>query len=148
MKNNIIRSFRANLRIFERLNQIANATCCAGITVAQCHVLLEIEQLKETTTKQLSKNLRLDKSTLSRTVDGLKKLGLIKRDAYGQDRRFTLLTLTKKGKDRCDSLNKYNDDMYIDIFNRIPRKERDNSIQSFESAVKAFSDYFRKSCSC
>jgi DNA-binding MarR family transcriptional regulator len=142
MKKDIIRSFRRNLRRFERLNQLANVTCCSGITLAQCHVLLEIEDLAETTTKQLSENLKLDKSTLSRTVDGLKKLGLIKRCTHAHDRRFTILTLTSKGKNKCDSLNKYNDDLYSNICERLSQKERERFFQSFNDMVMAFSEYF------
>jgi DNA-binding MarR family transcriptional regulator len=136
-----IRSFRRNLRRFERLNQLTNVTCCRGITLAQCHVLLEIEELGETTTKQLSENLRLDKSTLSRTVDGLKKLGFIKRSTHAHDRRFTILRLTSKGKVKCDSLNKFNDNLYGNIFGKLSQKEGERFFQSFDDMVKAFSEY-------
>ena len=148
MNNNIIRAFRRNLRRFERLNQLANVTCCSGITLAQCHVLLEIEEMVETTTKQLSKNLKLDKSTLSRTIDGLKKLNLIKRGAHSNDRRFTILSLTKKGKSKCDSLNKYNDNLYINIFEKLTQKEREHFFRSFNEVVLAFSEYFQENSKC
>ena len=105
MNEKRIRSFRRNLRRFERLNQLTNAVCCKGITLAQCHVLLEIEALVETTTKQLAENLKLDKSTLSRTVDGLKKLSLVKRGAHAHDRRFTVIRLTKNGFCLCEILS-------------------------------------------
>lgn len=148
MKKDRIRSFRRNLRRFERLNQLANVTCCSGITLAQCHVLLEIEELAETTTKQLSENLKLDKSTLSRTVSGLKKLGLVKRCAHAQDRRFTILMLTRKGKNKCDTLNKFNDDLYSDICERLSQKERERFFQSFNDMVLAFSEHFVGKRSC
>ncbi len=148
MKKSRIRSFRRNLRRFERFNQLTNVTCCRGITLAQCHVLLEMEELGETTTKQLSANLKLDKSTLSRTVDGLKKLGLVKRGAHAHDRRFTILTLTRKGKDKCDSLNKFNDNLYSHIFERFSQKERESFFQSFDDMVQAFTKYCREKRLC
>jgi DNA-binding MarR family transcriptional regulator len=120
---------------------MANMTCCSGITLAQCHVILEVEKLGETTTKQLSENLKLDKSTLSRTVNGLKKLGLIKRGVHADDRRFTILKLTGKGKNKCDSLNKYNDNLYINIFKRLSQKEREYFFRSFNDVVQSFSEY-------
>jgi DNA-binding MarR family transcriptional regulator len=141
MEEKIIRSFRKNLRRFERLNQLTNVACCRGITLAQCHVLLEIEELGETTTKQLSENLKLDKSTLSRTVDGLKRLGFVKRGAHAYDRRFTLLRLTSKGKDKCNSLNKYNDKLYSNIFGKFSQKERERFFQSFDDMVISFFEY-------
>ncbi len=148
MKKSKIRSFRRNLRRFERLNQLTNVTCCRGITLAQCHVLLEMEELIKTTTKQLSENLRLDKSTLSRTVEGLKKLGLVKRGAHAYDRRFTILTLTRKGKDKCDSLNKFNDTLYSNIFGKFPEKERESFFQNFDDMVQAMSEYCRETGKC
>lgn len=143
MKQSSIRAFRRNLRRFERLNQLANTTCCGGITLAQCHILLEIENLSETTTKQLSENLWLDKSTLSRTIDGLKKQGFIKRYSSPRDRRFTILSLTRKGIDKCKTLNTYNDNLYIDVFKRFSPKDRNRFFQLFGEMVLAFSDYCR-----
>ena len=141
MEEKKIRSFRRNLRRFERLDQLTNVACCRGITLAQCHVLLEIEELGETTTKQLSENLKLDKSTLSRTVDGLKQLGFVKRGAHAHDRRFTILRLTSKGKVKCDSLNKFNDNLYGGIFGKFSQRERERFFQSFDDMVIAFSEY-------
>lgn len=148
MNEKRIRSFRRNLRRFERLNQLTNAICCKGITLAQCHVLLEIEALVETTTKQLAENLKLDKSTLSRTVDGLKKLSLVKRGAHAHDRRFTVIRLTRKGKVKCDSLNSFNDNMYDNIFRRFSQKEREVIFQSFDHMVQAMSEYCRETGKC
>jgi DNA-binding MarR family transcriptional regulator len=148
MNEKRIRSFRRNLRRFERLNQLTNAICCEDITLAQCHVLLEIEALGKTTTKQLAENLKLDKSTLSRTVDGLKKLSLVKRSAHAHDRRFTVLTLTKRGKTKCDSLNIFNDNMYGSIFGGFSQKEREAIFQSFDDMVRALSEYCQETGKC
>jgi DNA-binding MarR family transcriptional regulator len=141
MKRNKIRSFRGNLRRFERLNQLTNTTCCSGITVAQCHVLLEMEKLSETTTKELSERLKLDKSTLSRTVDGLKKKNLVKTKDHSHDKRFTILTLTKKGKDKCESLNKYNDGLYKIVFEEFSNEEINQFSDSFNKLIKALTKY-------
>lgn len=158
MTNNDIQLFRRNLRRFERLNQMANATCCSGITLAQCHVLLEIEHQVETTAKQLSEDIWLDKSTLSRTVEGLKKQGFVKRRTSSHDRRFTVLTLTRKGKEKCNALNKYNDKLYNDIFEKLSQKNKELFLNSFDKMVRAFIEYcqdkkvcitiVRKECDC
>lgn len=144
MKKDFIRLFRSDLRKFERLNQLTNMTCCSGITVAQCHVLLEMEKLGETTTKELSENLKLDKSTLSRTISGLKKKGLVKRSDYSQDRRFTILNLTKKGKDKCESLNKYNDYLFSIVFEGLSEKEINNFSDGFKHIIHALTKYCKE----
>jgi DNA-binding MarR family transcriptional regulator len=143
-----IRSFRRNLRRFERLNQLSNIKCCENITLAQCHVLLEIETLGETTTKQLAKNLKLDKSTLSRTIEGLKRLELIKRATHGQDRRYILLKHTRKGKNKCSSLNLQNDSLYNKIFEKLSPNSREQFFKGFDDLVKAFSEYYEENEPC
>ena len=148
MKQSGIRDFRRNLRRFERLNQLVNTACCAGITLAQCHVLLEIENQTETSTKQLSGILCLDKSTLSRTIDGLKKQGFIKRGSDSHDRRFTIVSLTRKGIDKCRSLNRYNDNLYIELFERFSQEDRDLFLRLFGEMVLAFSEYCQEKNLC
>jgi DNA-binding MarR family transcriptional regulator len=72
MKKAFIEQFRQILRDFGReINLQNSASCCRGISVAQCHTLLEIEKHREISVTDLARNLSLDKSTVSRTVDGL-----------------------------------------------------------------------------
>lgn len=137
MKISSIRSFRRVLRRFERLNQSMTSSCCRGVTMAQCHVLLEIEEAAETTIVRLARNLRLDKSTLSRTVEGLVKLGLVKRKPHPTDRRFMLLKLTVSGTKICDEINREADETYLRAFQRIPQEKRDEVRGAFEVIVEA-----------
>jgi DNA-binding MarR family transcriptional regulator len=137
MKTSFIRSFRRTLRQFERLNQLLTSTCCKGVTMAQCHVLLDIEESVETTIVQLVKNLKLDKSTLSRTVEALVRLGLVERKPHPTDRRFTILALTAPGKKICEEINREGDHTYLQAFQRIPRNKRDEIRGSFELLVEA-----------
>jgi DNA-binding MarR family transcriptional regulator len=80
-------------------NQIKQDSCCQGVTLAQCHTILEIENQGQATTVELSKRLGLGKSTLSRTIDGLVNNGLVARVVNPTDRRFNLLSLTTKGQE-------------------------------------------------
>jgi len=74
-----IRHFRRILRRFERLTNAQIKNCCSGVTLAQCLVLLEVEEQDRPTMGQLASQLRLDNSTLSRTVDGLVGNGMVER---------------------------------------------------------------------
>ncbi len=147
MKLKKIRNFRKNLRKFERLVFLQQTHCCQAVTVAQCHLLLEIEELGKTTTQELADKLLLDKSTLSRTVDSLVKIGLLKRLDNPEDRRFTPLTLTAEGKVTCDSINQENDELYQKVFSRIKPKTYDEIISSFEQMVQLFLNEKRSTCS-
>jgi DNA-binding MarR family transcriptional regulator len=133
------------LREFERLNQIMIAGCCKGVTLAQCHVLLEIEELGDTTTLDLSKNLKLDKSTMSRTVDSLVSDGLVNRKSNRGDRRYKILSLTEKGKKSCDEINNQNDAYFGKIFDNIAHNKRQNVITYFSLLVEAIKHYEKDS---
>jgi DNA-binding MarR family transcriptional regulator len=141
MEQSKIRSFRKNLRRFERLNQLLNNSCCKGITLAQCHVLLEIEELGEATTIQLAKNLMLDKSTLSRTVDKLVERGLVQRKQHPTDRRFITLVLKKEGMKTCGEINQANDNTYTNILSNLTENEADEILKNFEQLVQILSDF-------
>lgn len=142
MSNIKVRSFRKSLRKFERLNQLINTRCCPGITQAQCQVLLEIEELETATTNQLVKNLKLDKSTLSRTVDNLVKLGLVNRAESPDDRRYKKLILTAEGKRRCDTINRENDALYENMFARLNQNARDPILNHFNELIRAMENWY------
>jgi DNA-binding MarR family transcriptional regulator len=97
--NPTVSEFRAVLRRLERLIGFQakdDATCC-GVTLAQCHVLIEIGSGPGLSVKELASRLGLDKSTLSRTVESLVKDGLADRGPDPSDRRAVVVRLTKKG---------------------------------------------------
>ena len=91
-------SFRRQLRLLERevLRELESQPDCCGVTLAQCHALLEIAASTLSLTG-LSEALDLDRSTLSRTVDSLVKAGLVERSDDPADRRSLRLTLTPAG---------------------------------------------------
>ena len=134
-----IRAFRKLLRLFERLSaqQLKEDSCCRGVTLAQCHTILEIEDMVQTTTVELSKRLGLDKSTLSRTIDGLVNIGLLERAPDPGDRRFNLLSLTIKGREVADHINQANDEFFRQVFDGIKSERHDEVINNFEKLVRA-----------
>ncbi len=139
-----IRRFRKAVRKLERLIDSQEKNCCGGVSLPQCHVLLEIEELGQTTTGQLSESLDLDKSTLSRTIDGLVTTGQLKRLPNPSDRRYIPITLTEQGQAVCDAANSVSDDYYARVLERIPLKKIDQVIENFEILVQAFLDYESK----
>lgn len=110
----LIRKFRSILRNFDReLFYQNNSACCDGVSMAQCHALLEIEEKKDITVTEISDALMLNKSTISRTVDGLVNIGLIDREIPKENRRTTVLRLTDNGARVCSNIN-WNNDRYIE----------------------------------
>lgn len=139
MKQADVRDFRRDLRKFERLvgSQHKGNTCCSGVTLAQCHTILEMEHLGRTTAGELAQSLGLDKSTLSRTIDGLVNIGQVSRVPHPYDRRYTWLVLTDQGQATCDEINRLNDLYYRQVFKAIPKSEQPGVLQAFSLLVDA-----------
>jgi DNA-binding MarR family transcriptional regulator len=127
-----IRDFRKNLRVLEREVELsmASETGCCGATLAQCHLLLEIEQRSHTSVTELASLLELDKSTLSRTVDGMCRTGLLNRETDPSSRRQQVISLTEKGKEKADSINGLCDNSYTRLFDFIPIDKRRMVVES------------------
>lgn len=132
------------MRRFERLieQHLKDNSCCQGVSMAQCHTILEIEALKHATTGELAKRLGLDKSTLSRTVDGLVNIGLVERCPHPSDRRFTLLVLSQKGQKVADRINQANDQYYGQVFATIKSDRHERIINHFGDLVAAMQIHY------
>ncbi len=129
----LVNRFRHALRKFEREQEfLQRSNCCKGLTLAQCHTLLEIGNLHQPSLMQLAESLKLDKSTVSRSVDGLTNLDLVDRYVPHEDRRSLLLSLTKKGRETFDDINHENNTYFIEVLSVIPVKEREDFIKTFE----------------
>ena len=111
-----IRDFRGSLRALEReiTTQLEGETTCCGVTLAQCHSLLELSQRPHSLTS-LAEALDLDKSTLSRTVESLVKAGLCERTTVAGDRRSVRLALSPLGRSKVDSINRMCDEYYGEV---------------------------------
>jgi DNA-binding MarR family transcriptional regulator len=132
IKKSYIRQFREILRTFDRELYLQNyASCCDGVSLAQCHTLLEIEKQGKTSVSVLAGKLNLDKSTVSRTVDGLYNIQLINRTVPKSNRRLTLIDLTESGKKVCTSIH-YTNDLYVqEVLHDFTEKEREAFLNLF-----------------
>lgn len=135
-----VRAFRRSLRQFTRVTHLQLKSCCTEVTLAQCLVLLEVDDRGRLTVGQLASRLRLDDSTLSRTIDGLVRRGLLQRTRDDEDRRVVWIGLSPSGTATCEAIHGQNDVLYGRILDRIPPSRRVAVIRSFELLVQAFLD--------
>jgi DNA-binding MarR family transcriptional regulator len=98
---------------------------------------MEIEGRGPLTLLDLAQGLGLDKSTVSRTVDGLVNFGLVERSLHTQDRRSIQIALSAQGQKTCDSINAINDALFMRVFNRIKLEDRQAAAAGFQSLVEA-----------
>jgi DNA-binding MarR family transcriptional regulator len=141
-----IRDFRKNLRALEREVQLSMAsdTGCCGVSLAQCHLLLEVEDRGRTRITALADILELDKSTLSRTVDGMCRAGLLNREIDPSNRRQQIISLTVAGKEKAETVNSLCDGSYARLFDFIPAASRRSVVKSVALVAEAMR-HMRKS---
>ena len=134
-----VRDFRRSLRQFERVHKtlMEDLDCCCGLTIAQCHPILEINELGKASLGDLAAKLNLDPSSLSRTVEALVQQGLVLREPDSHDRRCVVLSLTPGGKKVCDEINGKNDILYEGILAKLPDERRRAVIQLVDDLVQA-----------
>jgi DNA-binding MarR family transcriptional regulator len=123
----LLREFRQALRALEReveLCLLAQTDCC-GVSVAQCHLLLELEIRGEGSIGDFAGLLDLDASTLSRTVDGLVRGGLLLRADDPVNRRRQIVSLSEAGKAKLDSINALCDDYYRSLLSPFSEDQRE-----------------------
>jgi DNA-binding MarR family transcriptional regulator len=143
---NIVKKIREILRRFEREIFMQNSECCCcGVTLAQCHTLLEIECNNKKSVTELAKNIGLDKSTVSRTIDGLVNMGLVDRTIPADNRRMATLKLTEAGKSVCRLINKNNDKYFCEILSVLTDNEKEVAVRLFEKITSQMTK-LRSSC--
>ena len=134
-----IHDFRATVRKLEREVTIGlkENPRTGGLNLVQCHTIINLGLNGETTIGGMAKELGVDKSTLSRTVDSLVNLELLDRYPHPTDRRYTLIKLTKQGETACKKINNANDEYFQQVFNTIQPAEHSNVIKYFNMFVEA-----------
>ena len=132
IKSDEILEFRKHLRELEReiSQSIKTEGSCCGVTLAQCHVMLELADAGSISLTGLKDRLILDKSTVSRTIDSLVKIGSVERREDGNDRRFSKLGLTETGNREVKRINGFCNDRYRLLFSMIEEESRANMIES------------------
>lgn len=126
---------RENTRILEcHLGNINKTTdcCCCGISEPECFALVEIGRKPNISVKELAEILRLDKSGVSRTVEELVKKDYVERKPSTEDRRFVVLNLTLKGKERFEKIENVMNLKFKEILDKIPSDKRKQVIESLE----------------
>ncbi|WP_124727586.1 MarR family winged helix-turn-helix transcriptional regulator [Staphylospora marina] len=95
-------NIRELFQILTRRFGFLNKNCCSvrdyEISLVQSHILYEIDRQLNPSMQQIADTLGIDITTFSRQVQSLVKMNLVKKTPHEQDRRVTILSLTKEGK--------------------------------------------------
>jgi len=146
--NEKIMSFREQLRHFERVEILNSSNCCCGITLTQCHTLMALDKQDNISLKDLSDRLYLDKSTLSRIVEGLVNLGLVDREIPKNNRRTILIKLTKQGISVCQKINSSNNSYFQKVLDSLSKEQLEVFLDSFKLIVSKMMELNNEKSSC
>ena len=126
MQQSDVRAFRALMRVLERqiARSLGEQTSCSGVSQAQCHCLLEVEERGEPTVGELAAALDVDGSTMSRNLDGMAGASFVERRANPGDRRSVVVRLSAAGRRVVGEINRRNDAFYAELLGRLSAEER------------------------
>lgn len=144
-----VSAFRRQLRVLERemVSQLGTDTSCCGVTLAQCHTLLEISGSALSLTG-LAAALDLDTSTLSRTVDGLVRAGWVERTEDVADRRLLRLALTSAGRDKVAFINETCNRYYAKLLATMSERDQRSVVRAVGLLAEGMRNLRGSSASC
>jgi len=135
------KQLREMVRILERklgILQESEFSCC-GVTMAQCHALVEIGRAKSISLNELAELLNLENSTMSRTVNNLVINGLAERNIDTQDRRYVTISLTESGHKTYEGTEEGMNVYFGKVYNSIPENKKQQVLESMQILLDAIS---------
>jgi DNA-binding MarR family transcriptional regulator len=126
-------------RLFRKLGFMERdeARCCS-MSLSRCQVLVEIGRGGGLSLVDLSARLGLEKSTVSRLVDGLVDEGLAERKESTLDRRYLAVALTALGQARFADIEERMDVFIGKAWERVPEDRRKIVLESLRILEEAF----------
>ncbi|MFC5471235.1 MarR family winged helix-turn-helix transcriptional regulator [Cohnella suwonensis] len=122
------------IRSFGLLEQ-TTTPCGFSMSLSQVFAIQELEKQTLTIT-ELAERLRLERSSVSRLVDGLVKGGFVSRELNENNRREVLLDLTEKGTSSIRRVREQSVQFYNDILENLSENEQ----MMFYNSLKKFTD--------
>lgn len=117
-----------------------NEKACQGITLSQHYTLDALKRKKTLTMNELSHELSLAMSTLTRVVDILVRDKYVKRVPHKDDRRKVCVTLTEKGMKKARKLTDCTRYFWTSILKSIPDQEKKSMINHIKLLIQAMDD--------
>lgn len=109
-----------------------------GFTTSQAYVLLTIRGSGSMTMQELSEELNLDRSTMTRVVKNLVRDGWVIRERNEEDRRQVMVTLSEKGTEISGELHHSVSEYYQKIIRHLPEGRVEEVLESIDFLTRAF----------
>jgi len=119
---------------------------CYGVTLSQAYVISTLQRQNMLSMNELSQELRLAISTLTRIVDVLVRDGIVCRNTNEQDRRKVCTCLTEKGKDLAGKLQACSENFWSKILFAIPDEKRKQVTANLDLLLQAIEGEEKTCC--
>ena len=142
-----VKKFREYTRALERnLENMNQSDCCqCGVNTSQCFLLVEIGRKPGICAKELAEILRVDKSSVSRSVEEMVQKGYVNREPSREDRRSVVLSLTESGRERFDRIEHDMDMKFRKVMDGIEKEKQEQVLE----ALRIYNEACRKAeCKC
>ena len=127
----------ASRHLVRELKVLGGCGCIPGLSFSECHVLTELDRRGCLTASELAETLVLEKSSVSRLVNGLRRQKLIAIDDDPGDRRRRPLVLTGTGRERVAELHRVADSEVNSALDFMPPESRDQLAEAMDSYARA-----------
>jgi len=111
--------------------------CGERMSITEAHALNELHAEGSLTQQGLAGRLRLQKSTVSRLVDGLWADGLAKRRTNPADRRSVIIELTSRGARRAEQLATARRELFGRLLDQLTTEEGRMVIDGLDRLARA-----------
>ena len=110
---------------------------CCGITLTQCHAMVEIGRAGSISVRSLSEKMGLDNSTVSRAVDALVGKCIVHRETDPDNRRFVTISLTAMGLTEFHGIESSMDAYYEKVLGAVAEEKRTQVVESIQLLLQA-----------
>lgn len=113
-----------------------------GLTPARTHLLLELHRRGPVTQQTLAVALQVSPRNVTSLVDGLVESGHASRDRHPDDRRAFLITLTVRGQEAAEAMDRDHAQLADDLFGALPTADRDAAARTLAHAEDRLNELF------
>ncbi len=134
MDRDQLMALRSTVQQFIRLFGVLEQTvtpCGFSMSLSQVFALQELEN-RSMSVKEIAEKLRLERSSVSRLVDGLVKGGFVSRELNEHNRREVILRLTDKGERSLERLREQSIHFYESILKDLPDVSQEKVLEGYQ----------------
>lgn len=118
--NEVVKSVRDFNRLYVNLiGVLQNNLFDLNYSLIECRIIFEIGLSGEISARQLKDLLFIDEGYLSRLIGNLVRNGLISKSQSKKDKRIHILSLTVKGQNLLEEINRKSDDQIEGLMNNL-----------------------------